>query len=450
MGNVTHDNLGNTYSYDAEGRPISAAGATITLDAFGRAVAESGSSGNIVYSPTGWKFALINGSVIKYRDPMPGGLVATQNSDGSAYYQYADWLGSSRMGDQFAGSPPLPSVRYDRAYAPFGEVYAELNGNTENRTFTGPQEDTTPGIDDFQYRQYSASQGRWQVPDPAGTGAVDITNPQTWNRYAYVANNPLSNVDPLGLECGVFHGELIGNCSDGVWAGGSDFGDFSGAFSGIWNVGGVWGGGGWGLNGSGGIWGGGGGGPCGSWCASPPTLLGGNAYAICACGPGNLVDANNQIWGWVTNTPNSGVSAPAYGTATIQLLAYWGVVGMAGGLSSMSPTCWIFCGSNGIEVFNRIYASESQLPVISRMPTQPTNPSLSTLEKIQICASVVWLTGPVPGIGNDGADLSPIYQEWNQGAPFPVNPAGANVANAAGNGVNILGNLATCIGLPGN
>jgi hypothetical protein len=43
-------------------------------------------------------------------------------------------------------------------------------------------------------------QGRWLVPDPAGLAAVDITNPQTWNRYAYVANNPLSNVDPLGTD----------------------------------------------------------------------------------------------------------------------------------------------------------------------------------------------------------------------------------------------------------
>jgi hypothetical protein len=28
---------------------------------------------------------------------------------------------------------------------------------------------------------------------------VDITNPQTWNRYAYLANNPLNATDPLGL-----------------------------------------------------------------------------------------------------------------------------------------------------------------------------------------------------------------------------------------------------------
>jgi RHS repeat-associated protein len=52
---------------------------------------------------------------------------------------------------------------------------------------------------DFLLRQQSAAQGRWLAPDPAGLAAVDIANPQTWNRYAYVANNPLGNVDPLGL-----------------------------------------------------------------------------------------------------------------------------------------------------------------------------------------------------------------------------------------------------------
>lgn len=38
------------------------------------------------------------------------------------------------------------------------------------------------------------------TPDPAGLAAVDPTNPQSWNRYAYVMNNPQAFVDPLGLD----------------------------------------------------------------------------------------------------------------------------------------------------------------------------------------------------------------------------------------------------------
>jgi RHS repeat-associated protein len=56
------------------------------------------------------------------------------------------------------------------------------------------------GFYDFLLRQHASSQGRWLAPDPAGLAAVDFTNPQTWNRYAYVANNPLGDIDPLGLS----------------------------------------------------------------------------------------------------------------------------------------------------------------------------------------------------------------------------------------------------------
>jgi hypothetical protein len=51
------------------------------------------------------------------------------------------------------------------------------------------------------FRRYSPSQGRWISPDPAGLRAVKLANPQTWNRYAYALNNPLSYTDPTGLWC---------------------------------------------------------------------------------------------------------------------------------------------------------------------------------------------------------------------------------------------------------
>jgi RHS repeat-associated protein len=196
MGNVKVDNLLNNYTYDAEGRPITAAGVQTTFDAFGRALElnHSGTYTQMVYSPSGWRHAVMNGqSLVKWLDPMVAGMAAIHNGDGTGYFQHADWLGSSRLAVTGGGT-----VQYDRAYAPFGEPYAETA--TTNRDFTGQTEDTTPGLYDFLFRQQSQSQGRWLVPDPAGLAAVDITNPQTWNRYAYVGNNPLSAVDPLGLD----------------------------------------------------------------------------------------------------------------------------------------------------------------------------------------------------------------------------------------------------------
>jgi hypothetical protein len=42
--------------------------------------------------------------------------------------------------------------------------------------------------------------GRWMSPDPKQPNIKHLFNPQKWNKYNYVLNNPLSNIDPDGLE----------------------------------------------------------------------------------------------------------------------------------------------------------------------------------------------------------------------------------------------------------
>ncbi len=46
--------------------------------------------------------------------------------------------------------------------------------------------------------------GRWPSPDPAGVNSAFPRNPQAWNRYAYVLNNPLILFDRSGLDCVYF------------------------------------------------------------------------------------------------------------------------------------------------------------------------------------------------------------------------------------------------------
>ena len=67
--------------------------------------------------------------------------------------------------------------------------------------FTGDERDSETNLDLTWFRQYSSQLGRWMHPDPAGLAAVDTTNPQSWNRYSYVLNSPLTLIDPLGLDC---------------------------------------------------------------------------------------------------------------------------------------------------------------------------------------------------------------------------------------------------------
>ena len=201
-GNLIKDNL-NTYTWDPNwGNMVSvntgSTNVTATYDALGRMVENSaGGTTEFIYSPTGSKLATVNGAtLVEAFVPLPSGATAIYNSTGLAYYRHSDWVGSSRL-----TSTQARGLFSSSAYAPFGEQYAP--SGTADASFTGQNSDTVSSLYDFPFRENSPTQGRWISPDPAGLGAVDPSNPQTWNRYAYVGNSPLTATDPLGLSSNI-------------------------------------------------------------------------------------------------------------------------------------------------------------------------------------------------------------------------------------------------------
>jgi RHS repeat-associated protein len=218
-GNATYDTY-HHFTWDANGHTISvdaglSGAVSLTYDALGRMVEQSrsGASTQIVYAPTGQKFALMSGQTLqKAMVPLPGNAFGVYNSSGLLYYAHPDFLGTVRL-----ATTPSRALYFDTAYAPFGETYASMG--TLDPAYTGMmndtshRQDTANGLYDFPAREYS-TQGRWPNPDPLGKDASCAKNPQTQNLYAYVGGNPLSYTDPTGMMMNMDPGDGGGESCD--------------------------------------------------------------------------------------------------------------------------------------------------------------------------------------------------------------------------------------------
>jgi RHS repeat-associated protein len=137
-------------------------------------------------------------------------------SAGQIYWLITDHLGTPRMTLDQTGS--LASMkRHD--YLPFGEeLFAGVGSRTTplgysvadgvRQQFTSKERDNETGLDYFGARYYGSTTGRFTSPDPMLSSGRPIY-PQSWNRYSYVINHPLSLVDPNGLDWG--YSEWIDN-----------------------------------------------------------------------------------------------------------------------------------------------------------------------------------------------------------------------------------------------
>jgi RHS repeat-associated protein len=125
------------------------------------------------------------------------GQTIMRDSDGSLKYLLTDHLGSTSA--VVDGSGTLLS---QQRYLPFGEVRADTNPpyiTQTDFTYTGQRNLTGTGLMDYRARFYSVSLGRFIQPDSIIPNPV---NPQSWNRFSYVRNNPVRFNDPTGhIEC---------------------------------------------------------------------------------------------------------------------------------------------------------------------------------------------------------------------------------------------------------
>ena len=226
-GDVTNDGV-NNYMYDAEGRICavqnqSMPGMPMTgyiYNAEGERVAK-GSITTMSCDPTlsGFKpsadYVLgLGGNHLTEMDSdgngnmvwahtnvyAAGNLIATYDSKG-LHFHFSDWLGTRRAQTNYAGALELSCTSL-----PYGDnlLCAGPGQDATEHHFTGKERDAESGLDNFGARYNASTMGRFMTPDPL-LNSGHPGSPQTWNRYSYALNNPLSIKDPTGLynvNCG--------------------------------------------------------------------------------------------------------------------------------------------------------------------------------------------------------------------------------------------------------
>jgi RHS repeat-associated protein len=200
-GNMINDGF-HSYTYDAEGNITAVDGggtAQYVYNALNQRVrAVAGTTATeFVFNTGGQRVSEWNGTT---RTQLKGkyywgGAPVAYYSGSAAHFEHQDWLGTERMRTMYNGS-----VEGTFFSLPWGDGQSSTGTDGDTNHYAALDHYSESDTDHAQFRQYSNTQGRWLSPDPY-SGSYDAGNPQSFNRYVYAMNNPLSNIDPSGLEC---------------------------------------------------------------------------------------------------------------------------------------------------------------------------------------------------------------------------------------------------------
>jgi len=201
---------GKSYTYDANGNVTNRAGYNITYTSFDKpsSIASAKGTSEFKYGPSRLRFEQkVNGETTYYiggvyeevkasngtitKKNFVGDFLQRTDVGGSVDFRYLhrDHLGSVDVMSNASGNE---TTHFE--YGVFGEQLSG-NANLSSRGFTDHEHLDESGLIHMNGRIYDPILGRFMSAD------IVIQNPynsQSFNRYSYVLNNPLSLTDPTG------------------------------------------------------------------------------------------------------------------------------------------------------------------------------------------------------------------------------------------------------------
>ena len=155
---------------------------------------ESGSTVHLIHDPFGRLIAEHDGATgaalreYLYLGLMPIAMIDHSGASPEIYYIHTDQVMQPQKMTDATGT-----VVWDRVATPFGVEVMASGSLTQGLRFPGQLEDSETSLFQNWNRDYDPLLGRYVQSDPIGLmGAI--------NTYAYVGGNPLTRVDPTGLE----------------------------------------------------------------------------------------------------------------------------------------------------------------------------------------------------------------------------------------------------------
>jgi len=212
LNGYSHDANGNmiddgtfTYTYDSENRLIQVTNGadviTYGYDGDGRRISQTinGETTIFAYGVGMNVLTEFSGNGVPKFDYIYAGSrsIARINFDGAGAPVNKTFYHGDHLGSSIGLTDQETTKVWDRMYLPYGGTFTGTGTTQNTHQYTAKELEAATGLYYYGARYHNPNIGRFMSADRAG---ADPTDPQSWNRYAYVQNNPLKYIDPNGEQ----------------------------------------------------------------------------------------------------------------------------------------------------------------------------------------------------------------------------------------------------------